>query len=431
MSFYTDAIETVYVNPSFDSSNFRTEFMLPANKVYLPTLRMCGLGYQKTPNADSSRYNYLVGAYGLVKHIRLLDKGIEIDSCKFCSNLQGFKNLNKSPRHNGKVAVHLRNSELGFTHNSVASTTSSNTSIVSNIKSMKLSANTNKGGGADANVYLGEFLPILKSLNVLSTQMFRHLKLIIEYENVKSRVIIDNQDKTYNTAVPVLVIDEVVEKEAQQKLLGAMQSIRWVSYEHDRFDIPANTPGGNAVAEQTVDVKLNGLKNKTIGRVLVVKQLANDNDTSVNANNAIIGFGNVGSIQCVQEKYQLRVNGANILPEQGITKYNEQLALLAQTYGDITMLPFSHCGSIPSGLQGNKLTDKDVNGAKQLGYFGIAVNDFVQDFQLTYKRENNSFASDIANNGQVYTNAHLTGHVYFEVNKMLQLQGGAYRIMYV
>ena len=430
MSFYTDAIETVYINPSFDSTNFRTEFMLPANKVFLPTLRMCGLGFKQA--GHTAQFNHLVGAYGLVKHIRLLDKGIEIDSCKFCSNLQGFKNLSKPPRHNGKVSVHLRRSQLGFTHNSVAGTLNGNAVVKSNIKSQRLSESTSTTGGVDSNVYLGEFLPILKSLNVLSTQMFRHLKLIVEYESTKSRVLMTDQNQNFSTKVPVLVIDEVVEKEAQQKLLGAMQSIRWVSYEHDRFDVPAVAVTADTVAEQVVDVKLNGLKNKTIGRVVLVKQLADDTDSTVSVGNSAVGFGNVGSIQCVKEKYQLRVNGANILPEQGITKYNEQLALLAQTYGDITMLPFSQCGSVPGGLQDNLLTDKGPYGAKQLGYFGIAVNDFVQDFQLTYKRENNNPTGyTVANLGHNYTSKALSVHVYFEVNKMLQLQGGAYRIVYV
>jgi len=421
MSFYTDAIETVYVNPSFDSKNFRTEFILEPNKVYLPTLRMCGLGHEMNVGGSNAQFNRLVGAYGLIKNIRLLDKGIEIDSCKFCANLQGFRNLNKDPRHNAKIATHLRRTQLGFTH--VCETgngMNENTAATSVVKAGRDSENTNEDAGADANVYLGECLPILKSMNVLSTQMFRHLKLIIEYETDLSRVVANNQDKTFTTRTPLLVIDEIVDKETQQKLVSSMKNIAWTSYEHDRFDVPG-VPAPGGMVEQVVDVKLNGPKNKSIGRVLVVKQLA-ASDATVNTGGDNVVCGNVGSLESEQEKYQLRINGANILPEQGVTKCNEQLALLTQTFGPISMTPFAHFGSKPSGLA--NLTNEGGKDASQLGHFGIAINDYVQDFQLTYKRRNNNTGTPF------YTNKALSVHVYYEVQKMLQLQGGTYRIVY-
>lgn len=460
MSFCTDAIETVHLNPSFDATNLRTEFILEPNKVHLPTLRLTGIGLRQAAGAEAGNYNRLVGAHGSIKHIRLLDKGVEIDSCKFCNILQGFKNLNHSARHNDKVNTHLRRTELGFTHLSCnEGTLNVNTAIKSLIQAGRLPEGTNRNrvennhACGDADIYLGEHLPILKSMNALSTSMFRHLKLVIEHEQVISRVLRDRVGVAQSTLTPVLVIDEVVDKETQQKLMASMKSIQWTSYEHDRFEVPEVTGlGANAAGrpEQRTEVKLNGPKNKSIGRVLIVKQLQDDADASIlfNSNNGAIGFcnrgfGNVGSIQCQKEQYQLRINGANILPEGGVTKHNEQLALLTQTYGQMSMLPFAHFGSCPaSGLddiifcknanQDGRIADGDGNdSSKQLGCFGIAVNDYVQDFQLTYTRQNNGFANDDNAIGFKCTNKALSVHVYFEVQKMLQLQGGTCRIVYV
>ena len=430
MSFYTDAIETVYINPSFDSKNFRSEFLLQPGKVYLPTLRLCNIGLIKSSGTDT-QFNYLVGSRGVIKHMRLLDKGVEIDSCKFCATLQGFKNLNTQPRAADKISTHLRRTQLGYTSKAIAANNGSiltatvdNANIKSIIQVGRQSEPISRE--SSGNIYLGEYLPILKSMSCLSTNMFRHLQLVIEYETDKRRYQ-QNFTTQYETSTPLLVIDEVVDKETQQKLLASLKSIKWTSYEHDRFTVPANTAvegGTGATVEQVVDVKLNGPKNKSVGRILIAKQLVDESSNSVNLNEQNIGLGNVGSVQSVQEKYQLRINGANILPEMGVVKPNEQLALLTQAYGPITMYPFGHFGTAPtSATFANALNGSEAKYG-QVGYFGITINDYVQDFQLTYKRSNRA-------NESYYTNKALNVHVYFEVHKMLQLQGGTYRIAYM
>ncbi len=63
---------TLYLDPSFNSNKFRTEFRFPKqNGVYKSDMRILNLGLSKTDNGND-RYNQLTGAYGNVESIQVL-----------------------------------------------------------------------------------------------------------------------------------------------------------------------------------------------------------------------------------------------------------------------------------------------------------------------------------------------------------------------
>jgi len=62
---------TIYIDPSYNSSGFRSEFRLPkSNGVYLPDFRILNVGIEKT-NTGATSYNVLAGSYGVIDSIQI------------------------------------------------------------------------------------------------------------------------------------------------------------------------------------------------------------------------------------------------------------------------------------------------------------------------------------------------------------------------
>ena len=92
MSFYTSGVKSNILEPVVDITNNRTEWRIPSDTVYLSNMRICNLALTGTETA----YNRLVGAYGVIKSISLMDGNETLDQLLVANVWVGFKQFNKT-----------------------------------------------------------------------------------------------------------------------------------------------------------------------------------------------------------------------------------------------------------------------------------------------------------------------------------------------
>ena len=161
--------------------------------------------------------------------------------------------------------------------------------------------------------------------------------------------------------------------------------------------------------------------------MLAVKTFS-DKDKSKTAN-AVDDVGDMGSIAGYDEIFNVRVNGKNILPRKGNEKApNARLAMLCDAYGDMA----SYYGSNLISIAGNdKLVTDGVLKTGRLDYFGLVINDSIQDLQISYDRTHLATDNDTATKQQVKANVGLDIHLYAEVAKVIEIKPNGYNVAYV
>ena len=93
MSFYTQGLKPHVIDAVHDSTNFRTEFRLKPNTVFLTNWRIANLG-AKLGNADI--YNPLVGIASVIKSIHIYDGNQLLDQLLEFPLWAGFTSYNQS-----------------------------------------------------------------------------------------------------------------------------------------------------------------------------------------------------------------------------------------------------------------------------------------------------------------------------------------------
>ena len=137
----------------------------------------------------------------------------------------------------------------------------------------------------------------------------------------------------------------------------------------------------------------------------------------------------MGSLAGYDEIFNVRINGKNVLARKGNEKApNQRLAMVVDAYGDMA----SYYGSNLISIAGNDtLVTDGVKKTGRLDYFGIVVNDDIQDLQINYDRTSLATANDNAGRQQVKTNAAIDIHLYAEVAKTLSMSPNGYNVAYV
>jgi len=378
---YTSGIKTNLVSPSFNKSNYRSEFRLESDKVYLSNFRLANVG--ASTSVTGQQYNGLCGVYGIIRNISLLDDNIELDKINQCNMWLAFKNYNNDNSKNKDINTNLVKSNLGYTMDE---------NVINNyIEPAKTTdnASTTAKGWLD----LRDVFPMLKGSEIVPTNIFKNLRLVIEYDPDSTNVL-EGSTATATSTEPLLIVDELVNDKEASKLMRGYKGLRFFAIENDIAVLPAITVSQvEGKKKQKEIVSINGFNNKVLHRLLIV-----------NTPSDVTGleYGSMGSLQQKDQTVQLRLNGSNILPANGITNVHERLALLNDTFGT--------CNTNP-----DKLKNSD--------YFGIVVQDRVQELVLEYAREG-------VYNENSY-NQMLQLHVFGEVVKEIKVFNGRYVVGYV
>lgn len=401
MSLEYSNVKTHIIDPiNFQDKN-RLEFRLDSDKMFLTGLRLVNWGYFRESGSDNNP-NRRYGLLSLVKSIKLMDNNVLIDELNFPASYMGFKSLLTS---NDKLA----SVEEVLLKNSSSLLYNLNTKRYERVVPDKNPANASNAyyfvDTTRAFIDLKMLLPFLDENNYLPTNIFKNLRLVIEFQS--GTPFTTNTIKNVN--VPQLIIDEITNVEGIKKIMPKMFS--YMSIENERHNVPKATDASNNPILQNVSFRLKNFKNKFVNNVLVTKE---QNDPSV-------------SPAMNQEVIQIALNGKNMFPYEGIDRATQKLQLLNQSWGNISVPPNANeylqnntASNVLATLQGNNIANCD--------YTGFMLRDKVEDLQLNYSRLGN--ATNVYGGSDTPLLDSFTLNVYAQVSKAIIVDGNNYNVVY-
>lgn len=423
MSVYSNgSIKSIILDPTNYRANARASFKLDGDRMYKSDLKLANVGVSVSDDSNSPVLNKLAGAGALIKRISLLDGKVELDSCNECHRYYGFQQLLDKNSGNESMNRYL-------IHHSQGLRTSEQDKKLVNLKpasNLTDSTSTTPQGIIDVR----EMLPLLRSLDALdASKTFPNLRLEVEFET-DSKLLASDVEYPLTTLEPILLCDVMEDPDiisAMQKQMPSM--VEWNKIEHDIFNVPEAKADGVAVTAvtQSVSKKVRGFDNKRVGRLLAVKTFSNGNKAK--DGNAVDDVGNLGSIAGYDEVFNIRVNGKNLLTRKGNDKApNQRLAMLVDAYGDMA----SYFGSnlISIAKRDDLVSDGD-NKVGRLDYFGVVINDDIQDLQISYDRTHLATDNTTTARQKVKANVGMDIHLYAEVSKVMSMTPNGYNIQYV
>ena len=335
--YFDGSVETQYLDPVSYVPNGRCSFELDGDKMaYLSNMRLLDIGVVAGTQTD---YSKGLGAMALIKNIRLMDARTELSALRNPAQYLFFKNANRSNAINKSNDSYLKRNALGL---EIQATDSKLAHIYASGPADVTEADTNK-----AYLDLREVFPILNVLQVLPTQIFRNLRIEIEFDANRFNQILVDQSIAITTLRPVLAVDHINNAVlVNQEINNLMKSgVVWDEIVHDNWTIPAvNTaiepyltnPAFTAI--QNASNQSLAFKGKYVERLLICKQLQNK-ALALNVN-AVLGFGGVASSYAVlNQTTQYRVNGRNLIPGfNGVNRPNERLGILIFINGVIEQI---------------------------------------------------------------------------------------------
>jgi hypothetical protein len=379
MAYYTSSIQTEVLNPVYNQSKYRSEFRLDQDMLYTPFMRVCNLGVLATAAsfADQRKYNRLTGVCGVVRNIFLYDDKQVLDQVLNYKDYGAFKNFNSTNSDNQDVKKNLKKHGLGFVYDTDSISGSTITTLIKQYNPVTGGHIPTNDDATSPTGYLDlrDVFPLLKSVEFISTTIFKNLKVVIEYDVNNLLTTGTNADLPSATTVPVLVVDKVVNDQPFiDKFLSEFKGVSWNCMEMESVQLPLITPPASGVQSQKY--RLNGFTDKTLGVLLLQKKPVTVLSTD---------YLNNGSISLINETIQVAVNGSNILPDDGVIAPNQRLALLTDTFGNCNA--FSGC-NMTGFINCTSSVENTVQRVGQLDYFGCAVGKKISALDVTVSRKN-------------------------------------------
>jgi len=272
---------------------------------------------------------------------------------------------------------------------------------------------------ASGIIHISDYLPILKSLPSISTAIFDNLRLVIVYNNNYDEMLTNNTN-TANllTNTPLLVCEEVFDNKLKSKMKSDMKSVQWYETEVDRCELAPEAGLADGVqVVQRLNTRINGFNKKYLKNILVQVSSMGANER-LNANN-ISAFGRLGSRYEDRSSYNLRVNGANLYPRQGLNRPSYRLRQHSHMYSNSVAYPQSSSAvSVQNRLENSQRVIPGV-----LDYPSLNVYNRIEDLQFIFEREHS-----LDNNNDY--NKRLQFLLFGQVLKQIMIKGGKYIIAY-
>jgi len=403
MSFYTSSLKTNYVEPNVFSATNRAEYRLDENRLFLANLRLLNVSNNETSATED--YSIGAGVLQFIKTIELLD-----GSRKLCrlDNVDGYYTFmsinNSNEKAISKQSLDKTSTGYIFSTVGVGAAAGQNTYVIEPAARYPV----NEGGDLSkaGQIDLNNLLPFLKESRILPTSIFKSLKLVITFNN--------NGVGTWTGAnAPVLAVDEMLNTEVADAMVQAYKGFVWNEIENDQFVVIGVTQASLAndeVRVETTNAQLKGFDNKMVKRCFIQKKL----DTQFVAYTA---FGHSGSSPQNREVFQVRKNGSNIYPSNGLDSPAKIQNEVVQVWGEMAKPVITPQNlALGAGLNGDAYLAFDLTGNR------------TNELQISYQR---SMLKDNAANFDNRTTARIRMNVMGEVEKILTVDGtGDYRVLY-
>lgn len=425
MSVFNANISTRIIDPVFDSENFRTEWRLNSNTVYLSNMRLINVGIEDDGNAETG-LNPLTGAY-CIESIQLYDGNQLLDQVLQASIYRAFQNANNTNDLNMSVENVLSRNSYGF----IASGIQDWTGTEPNREDIKISGlwegefGTNEGEFSKSWISLKEVLPFLTSSLYVPTSVFKNLRLVIQWKSKAQlkNLIVERTVNVNTLTLSSLVVDEVVDGDGREKVMKNYQGVVFKAVEHDAVHCEAINPAADSKETQNNRFLVNGFNNKTVERLIVVQTPLTES-TWVDGTETK-GAGNQGSVAQLNNSFQFRVNGANKLPRSGFTKKNQRLAALTDSYGEFTIIPTSNFVYVPYMKDLVSADNQTQNLLGQIDYTACDIREPVRELIIEYNRDG------VAGAGNAEINQPVRLNLFGECTKSIRVDNGKYIISYL
>lgn len=423
--FYNGAIKSRILDPTFDRSNFQSEFKLDdKDTVYLSNLRLGNIGVISN-DAQNSSYNKLVGAYGIIKRIALYDDSQTLSAVNDFNRFMGF--VNKTDTNDKQMSV---NSKLNQSNLGLILDGSDTATTEIELKPLQLGDTiTNKASTTGLGwLSLHDVFDFLKQSPYLPTQVYKNLRVVIEYDTKKSSFT-DTILQEYTTLPPVMLVDSLVESDTTNKIAVdyMKQTYQWNDIETDRVVIPGLSPDVIIRStQQKVNFNINSFNNKVVDKLIVA--VVPTVEATYKTGDFYFGNANMGSLSMLSQAQNLIVNGSQKFT-QDIDTPSKRAALVLQSY------PTYH---LPLGNTfHDELSDLNIEGKVEVmnttDYFCCKVETRISELVHTFSRVSQfDEMAAVGTQAQTRFNQPVNLHIMAEVRKQLVfLKDGTYRTMYV
>lgn len=378
---YNSSITTRLIDPHFQKAKFRSEYRLNSDTAYLTNLRLLSVGVKSTP---AQALNPLTGSQGCIKSIQLYDGNQLLDQLLEASIYNGFKSFMNPNDKNLSVNRDLNNNGLGY----VASGLQQQDASTGEAERDDLKVRTqNEPADTDSKAWVSvaEMLPFLRSSLYLPTNVYRNLRLVVNWKNANELkdMVADDRTHTLDTYEDVvLVADEMNPSDSRDAVMNNYNGVVYRPVEHDSVDLPAITGiATNGTKAQSNSNMVKGFNGKMLHDLLLVQTPTDSSTyTSGNANTA---YANQGSQSLYKSKYQVRVNGANKLSRDGWEGHNQRLGQLVDTFGECNVIMGQNQTFLADG---NNYIDNGTTLMGQLDYTGLEVQEKIEELIVDVDR---------------------------------------------
>jgi len=417
MAFYTNSVKTEIFNSVFDQRNYRSEFRLTSDKLYLSNMRVLNLGLTSVETTPNKRYNLVNGTGSIIKSITLYDGSVTLDKVTNFSDYSAFQEYNHTNQYNSDVGKVLHRSGLGFVYERDPNALNGGEQPITIKETFPNCPDepklTQEGGSALGFLNLREVFPLLKGaagMQFIHTGLFKNLRIVLEY-NIVGAVVGSGLSEVIGTTIPILVADCIEDPAIASKFLSEFKQQTWISCESESVVVPASVVAGT----QEEKFRLSGALNKTINYMLIQKK----GSTAVSAL-----YGNHGSETMVDEAYQVYCNGSALIPEQGVTAPMQKLAMLHDSFGVLNS--FTSSAELPMYNAASFVAGAD-DRIGRLDYFGCVINKKVTALDLVYSRLISTAAGVPARYSQG-----ISLNIFYGVLKAIVKDNkGGYQVLYV
>ena len=377
------------IDPIYYLENSRAEFRLAPGTAYFADLRLINVGIAST--AGNTIYNGLLGAEAPIEQISLMDGGVTLESLNRAQYLRAWRKLQSNNSGNISVGRYTTHNALGY------------------LVSGKLdNSDGDYGQGQEADTFqptpddtvdatplqawisLRDVFPFLAANPIIPTNIFKDLRVVIQFTSsndlpnfVKNSTLAD-----LSTTRPLLLAEEMDSSEQKVAAMTQYQGVRWFSWEHDQFRLealpnPPNTTASTAIGDEVaITNRMRGFTGKYL-QSLVIQCSPTDATTFKDGDNNFL-FGKLGSKSLFRPSFNVRVNGANKVPREGLIGKNRRLAVCTDVLGNWNVPSFQVYTS--QIFPENGISGELPNTVGQADFTALDIEDYCEDLQVTVRR---------------------------------------------
>jgi len=254
---------------------------------------------------------------------------------------------------------------------------------------------------------------------VLPTNVFKQLKLVVEWNNENTLKNMVGYNIAAITSIKpklnsYLSVDEYLDSQKKMELMNQFKGVQWQAVETDSKFIEAQATSGT----QKNNFIVRGFDGKQVNKLLIQLQPTQlDTWRTGTTNNDMT---NQGSIALYNGKFNVVVNGKQLLTRDGFTNDMTRLSELTDLYGEMNLKPGDNLTSL-SNIE--NINTNNTSG--DLDWTSMIINDRINELQVNIERET---VNGAANNK---INQRLKANIFGMVDKSIVMRtDGRYNVVY-